>query len=56
MDFQNHVLAELKVIKDDVKNLIGDVAGLKVKAGFWGLLGGMIPVCIGIVIWFIERK
>jgi len=32
-----------------------DIATLKVKAGLWGLLGGMIPA-VGVAIYFLLSK
>lgn len=43
-------------ISEDIAALRIDVAGLKVQAGIWGLLGGAIPVVIALVLLYIERK
>jgi len=32
------------------------VSALKVKAGVWGLLGGVIPVAITIIVWLVVKK
>jgi len=32
------------------------VAGLRVKAGVWGVMGGVIPVAVGLVLWFIKAN
>lgn len=32
-----------------------DIAGLKVKATVWGLLGGAVPVVIGLAIYLIRE-
>jgi hypothetical protein len=32
-----------------------DIATLKVKAGFWGVIGGCIPVLIGFLIYLVPR-
>lgn len=37
-----------------IDKLIEDVAGLKVKAGVWGMLGGAIPIIIGLGIWILR--
>ena len=51
--WQKHVLMELKRhsgwcedLNDKLDALAVDVAGLKVKAGVWGLVGGSISVLI----------
>ncbi len=31
-----------------------DVAALKIKAGIWGLLGGMVPVAVIIILWLFK--
>ena len=33
-----------------------ELAVLKVKSGVWGLVGGAIPVALGLLIWFIQSK
>jgi adenosine/AMP kinase len=52
-----HVLAELKRANDNftllataVSNLHVETAKLQVKSGVWGVIGGMIPVAVLIVI------
>lgn len=42
-------------IQKDVKQLLQDVGGLKVKAGIWGGLSGFIPATIMAVISFIRN-
>lgn len=32
-----------------------EIATLKVKAGVWGLLGGAIPVVVGLALWFLQK-
>lgn len=32
-----------------------DVAKLKIKSGIWGLMGGLIPVLISIIIYAVFR-
>ncbi len=41
-DVQKQIFLELSEIRSDVKKLIESVAGLKVKAGIWGVFGGVI--------------
>lgn len=38
----------------ELKCLNRAVAGLKVKAGIWGLMGGAIPVIIGLAIYILK--
>ena len=33
-----------------------DIATLKVKAGVWGLLGGLIPVLILLLVYFFTNR
>jgi len=32
-----------------------DIAVLKVKAGIWGLLGGLVPAAIALAVWIIQQ-
>lgn len=41
---------EIKEVRADISKLTIDVATLKVKAGIWGLMGGLIPVAIALLI------
>jgi len=56
-----HVLEELIELKEqnkeldrNVNKIHTEIAVLKVKSGIWGLLGGLIPVTITLVIIFIK--
>jgi len=33
-----------------------DIAQLKIKAGAWGLLGGLIPAACAFIYWLIKTK
>lgn len=44
----------LDLRKEVVKTQI-DIATLKVKAGFWGVIGGCIPVLICFLIYLVPR-
>ena len=62
-EWQNHVLAELErlaewngEIANTQTNILVQVSALKVKAGIWGLIGGAIPVIIGLAIWIIKTQ
>jgi len=48
-DFEKIVFKELIQIKTDI-------AGLKVKSGVWGLVGGAVPIVMGLIIWYIKTN
>ncbi len=59
--WENHVLAELKrhnewcnELADTQTQILVQLSALKVKAGIWGVIGGAVPVVIGLAIWFIK--
>ena len=69
-EWKNHVLLELKknevdhasimVKLDDlavnkVSQLNQAISALQVRSGVWGLMGGLIPVLIVLVVWYIEK-
>ncbi len=37
---------EVKEMREDINKIKIDIATLKVKAGIWGLMGGVIPVVL----------
>jgi len=41
-------------LRKEVGKLREDIATLKVKSGVWGMIGGAIPVAIGIIVWFLK--
>jgi len=58
-----YVLSELKRLNDCYNRLDEkldrvciDIAGLKVKAGMWGLVGGAIPIIIGLGVWVLKTS
>jgi len=62
-EWRNHVLSELKrqnelieKIYSKIEGLGEDMSALKVKAGVWGLAGGLIPVLIALGVWFITGQ
>ncbi len=62
-EWREFVLDKLKVLESQYRGLdhkmdklIEDVAGLKIKAGIWGLIAGAIPVVLGLAIVFIAGK
>ena len=49
-------LREVERAADEAITEVNDkVSRLEVKAGVWGLIGGMIPVAIAVVLWAIGR-
>lgn len=63
--WEKHVLTELKRLNntierveskndDDHKELFASIYTLKVKAGVWGALAGMIPG-LGLLVFFLVR-
>lgn len=61
-EWSKHVLKELerlsKAYTDSAKELGKirvEIAVLKVKAGIWGLLGGAIPVGVGLLVYLLKE-
>lgn len=61
-EYRIAVIAELKrhtcelgKVQKSVTGLKVQVAMLMVKSGIWGVLGGMVPVVIMIVLWLITK-
>lgn len=57
----NHVLVELERNEAAHKEIIlrlnsieNSIVELKVKSGVWGMLGGAIPVAIGLAIYLVK--
>lgn len=57
-----HVLLQLESntkclheIKNELTSIKIEIAKLKVKSGIWGMIGGVIPVAIGIAIWLFKK-
>ena len=60
-EWRIYILKELKRQAEQNKQVIHkldevktDIATLKVKAGVWGLIGGMIPVVVILGIWLLK--
>lgn len=58
-EYQKMVLRQLEQLDDDIKSLESqvirlriDVAQLKVKAGMWGAVAGMVPALITAIVAF----
>jgi|TARA_B100001964_G_scaffold244671_1_gene327223 hypothetical protein len=43
-------------IEDKLTQIQVDIATLKVKAGIWGGIGGMIPAIIAIVLFYASKS
>jgi hypothetical protein len=63
VEYQRLVLSELERHTKELQGMHDEIAGirieiamLKVKAGVWGALAGMIPVTIALLIWLIQRS
>lgn len=41
-------------LDDKVSKVMIEIAMLKVKSGIWGLVGGAIPVAVGLAVWIIK--
>lgn len=59
--WENHVLKEIKRLETahlatlaQVSKVREDIAGLKVKSGVWGIIGGTIPIVIVLAFWIIK--
>lgn len=50
-----HDRADIKELKADVKQILQDVAALKVKSGIWGAMGGMCTVLVALVVGFFSK-
>lgn len=61
--WSKHVLKELERLNECYEGIAGEItqvrveiATLKVKSGIWGLVGGAIPVAIGMIWIFFGKK
>ena len=66
-EWSKHVLMELKRLSDKsdqldkklddrLTQLAIEIAKLKVKSSIWGMLGGALPVLIGLLVWLLETR
>ncbi len=60
-EWSKYVLKELERLNScyhemdkKLNRITVDIAKLKVKSGIWGLIGGAVPVVIGLGIWFLR--
>jgi len=44
-----------KDLKQSVDKARMDIVALKVKAGFWGAVGGAIPAVIALGVWIVQK-
>ena len=56
--WSKYVLKEVERLNDcydglskEIVKIGKDIVGLKVKSGMWGVIGGMIPICVALLIW-----
>ena len=61
-EWGNHVRAELERHEERIgqlfdrnREVIVEIAQLKVKSGTWGAIGALIPIVVGLLIWLITR-
>ena len=47
--------SDLKTIEDKLTSIQVEIATLKVKASIWGGIAGLIPVVLGIVLFFSQQ-
>ena len=62
-EWSRHVLAELKRLNDiqdslnkDLQRISIDIAMLNVKSGIWGIMGGLVPVAVMILMSMVGKK
>jgi len=60
-EYSRLVLSELErldvgqvALNEKMNKVLTEIALLKVKSGVWGLLGGAIPVAIGLGLWLLK--
>lgn len=46
----------LKDISKELTNIRIDIGMLKVKSGLWGLVGGLIPITINIILNYLKTN
>lgn len=62
-EWSKYVLKELERLNtcyerldDRLDTVASEIAMLRVKAGVWGLAGGIIPLAIIIILWLVKMK
>lgn len=51
IDEHDEILSE---INKELNNIKIDIGMLKVKAGIWGVIGGLVPITIGLALNFLK--
>ena len=62
IEWRKWLVRKVESIEDEYKAMSGTIARLdkciaklNVKSGVWGLMGGAIPVIIGLTVYFLQR-
>jgi len=45
---------EVNECRQEIQSIHREITKLNVKSGVWGLMGGAIPVGIGLLVWFLQ--
>ncbi len=48
-------LGRIKNIEEHVIQIRVDIGQLKIKAGMWGALAGMVPTTVALVLWILAK-
>ena len=54
MEVEKLILQRLDKLEDKMDLTREDIAGLKVRAGIWGFMAGLIPPLIGLTMWALS--
>ena len=54
-EWRELILRRLDKLENCVVDIKVAVSALNVKSGVWGVIGGMIPVAIIIILWLLRR-
>jgi len=46
---------EIKTLNEKIDKVLVAIADLKAKSGIWGIIGGSIPVLIGVLIYLLTK-
>ena len=52
-EWARYLLNRCDSLAETQANIRADIAGLKVKSGVWGAVGGMIPVSVALVVLLV---
>ena len=53
-EWRKWLVEQVQTMEGELKDLNSSVSALRVKAGIWGLIGGAIPVAVGLTIHFLK--